>query len=516
MTITAATSLFTPERIERAKARTVELCNLTLSQYIRQAWHILEPTTPYTHGWHIDAISDHLEAVSRGEIRNLVINMPPRHMKSLSVSVFWPTWVWTREPSKRWLFSSYAQELAIRDSLKSRRLIQSKWYQERWAAIYQLTSDQNVKSRFENNRTGYRLATSVGGGATGEGGDIVVVDDPHQIDQVESDVVREGVLTWWDETMSTRLNDADTGSRVIVMQRLHESDLSGHVLAKGNYEHLTLPAEYEPATYVTGIGWSDPRTEDGELLWPQKFSRQALSDLKLALGSYGVAGQLQQRPAPRGGGMFKRPWFEIVADYPRDFTFVRYWDKAATEAGKGSTSYTAGVLGAVDRNRIFYILDVVRGQWSAGERDRIIKQTAILDAHTYGLDNPAAVKIWGEQEPGSGGKESADSFIKLLAGYPAYKDKVTGSKEVRANPLASYAEAGNVKLLQAEWNSGYLDRMCFFPMGTYKDETDATSGAFNHLLHLGAPVLAETMEEISKAEPGRFNRGENESRWHNR
>ena len=515
MTITAPATLFTPERIERAKARTVEVCNLTLSQYIRQAWHILEPTTPYSHGWHIDAIAEHLTAVMAGQIHNLVINMPPRHMKSLSVSVFWPTWVWTHEPSKRWLFASYAQDLSIRDSLKCRRLIQNRWYQERWSAIYQLTTDQNVKSRFENNRTGYRLATGVGGSATGEGGDVVVCDDPHKIDEAESDVIREGVLSWWDEVMSTRLNDSRTGAKVIVMQRLHENDLSGHVLTQGGYEHLCLPAEYEPKVYVSRIGWRDPRTDDGELLWPQRFSAQALNDLKAALGSYGVAGQLQQRPAPRGGGMFKREWFELVADYPREMTFIRYWDKAATEAGRGTTAHTAGVLGAVDRQRTFYILDVVRGQWSAGERDKIMKQTAILDASIYGLGNPAAVKIWVEQEPGSGGKESAESTVKLLAGYPCYADKVTGAKEIRAHPLASYSEAGNVKLLKADWNKGYLDRMCFFPMGTYKDETDATSGAFNHLLHLGAPVLAETMEEISKADPGRFNRGDGESRWHN-
>ncbi len=245
-----------------------ELASRHLGDFVRQAWHVVEPSTPFVPGWHVDAIIEHLEAVSSGQIRNLLINVPPRHMKSLLVAVFWPAWEWIRYPERRWLFSSYAAQLSIRDSIKCRRLIESPWYQVRWGNTFALTSDQNTKGRFDNNRSGYRLSTSVGGAATGEGGDRIICDDPHNVQEAESDAIRKATLDWFDVVMSTRANDPKTVGRVVVMQRCHQQDLSGHLLEQGGWEHLCLPAEYEGATCATSIGWSDPRTQQGELLWP--------------------------------------------------------------------------------------------------------------------------------------------------------------------------------------------------------------------------------------------------------
>ena len=166
-----------------------ELARRRLREFVRQAWPIVEPSTPFVPGWHIDAIIEHLEAVSRGQIRNLLINVPPRHMKSLLVSVFWPAWEWIRWPERRWLYSSYAASLSIRDSVNCRRLIESPWYQRRWGHVFSLTSDQNTKGRFDNNRTGYRLTTSVGGAVTGEGGDRIICDDAHNVQEAESDSI---------------------------------------------------------------------------------------------------------------------------------------------------------------------------------------------------------------------------------------------------------------------------------------------------------------------------------------
>jgi hypothetical protein len=174
-----------------------ELAMRSLREFVRQAWHVVEPSTPFVPGWHIDAICDHLEAVMRGDIRNLLINVPPRHMKSLLVSVFWPAWEWIRHPERRWLYSSYGSHLSVRDSVKCRRLIESPWYRARWGHVFSLTSDQNAKMRFDNNRSGYRLSTSVSGAVTGEGGDRIVCDDPHKVDEVESDTVRKTVIDWW-------------------------------------------------------------------------------------------------------------------------------------------------------------------------------------------------------------------------------------------------------------------------------------------------------------------------------
>ncbi len=301
------------------KQRVIRFDEERLSGFIADAWHVLEPKTQFIPGWHLDAIADHLNAVTNGHINNLLINVPPRHCKSLSVSVFWPVWEWIKFPERRWLFSAYASSLSIRDSLKCRRLIESPWFQKNWKDKFQLRGDQNEKARFDNDQGGYRIATSVGGAATGEGGDRVVVDDPHAAGERQSDALREAALTWWDETMSTRLNDPKTGARVIVMQRLHEKDLSGHVLEQGGYEHLCLPAEFDPGrpskTIVRGYMWSDPRTCDGELLWPARLGKIEIAEAKLRLGPTGYAGQFQQRPVPAGGARFQSAWF-------RHYTFV--------------------------------------------------------------------------------------------------------------------------------------------------------------------------------------------------
>jgi len=313
-----------------------------LRVFFQEVWPVLEPGTRFVPGFHLDAVAEHLEAITSGQLQRLLINMPPRHMKSLAVAVCWPMWEWIRHPERRWLFASYAQQLSTRDSLKCRRLIASPWYRRHWGHVYQLTSDQNLKQRFENNRTGYRLATSVGGALTGEGGDRIVVDDPHNVVEADSDAVRRRTLDWFDQSMSTRLNNPQTGAMVIVMQRLHEQDLAGHVLEQGGFEHLCLPAEYDGRKTVTVCGWQDPRTEMGALLWPARFSATVLADLKRQLGAYGTAGQLQQRPVPRDGGMFKRPWFAITSALPKAIrSRCRAWDCAATPGGG---DWTVGVL----------------------------------------------------------------------------------------------------------------------------------------------------------------------------
>ena len=312
-------------RLPTADAVRASLYQDSLRDYIHAAWPLVDHHQ-FKCNWHIDAIAEHLEAVSSGEIRRLIINIPPRHMKSLAVGVFWPTWQWLKRPETQFMFASYAQRLTTRDSLKCRRLIEStggrreggtliervgyKGLLELLGSSWVLTEDQREKMKFENTEFGYRMATSIGGTGTGEGGDILVIDDPHKADEAESDVQREEVIDWLDGTISSRFNDPSTGALVLVMQRLHEDDATGHLLEQGGYEHLCLPAEYEPDHPFV---WpQDPRIEPGELLWPGHFGPDAIKELKIRLGSYRSAGQLQQRPAPAEGIMFKR----------KDF---RYW-----------------------------------------------------------------------------------------------------------------------------------------------------------------------------------------------
>lgn len=448
------------------------LAERSLAAFAGQAWHVVEPATNYVHGWHIDAICEHLEAVTRGEIRNLVINIPPRHMKSLLVSVFWPTWEWATHPERRWLFSSYAASLSIRDSLKSRRIIESPWYRRHWGHVVELTTDQNVKARYDNTATGYRIATSVGGAATGEGGDRVVCDDPHSAQDADSDAVRASTLSWWDEVMSTRRNDPKAGSRVIVMQRLHADDLTGHVLAQGGYEHLCLPAEYEPnVTIDTSLGRPDSRTRDGELLWPERFGHDELADLKLRLGSYASAGQLQQRPSPAEGGAVNRGWWRTYAVPPaRCDRVIQSWDMAFKDLD--TSDYVVGqVWGRVGAE--CYLLDQVRGRMDFPTTQRAVRA---LKAKW-----PATGALLVEDK--ANGTAIIASLRKDVPGLIAVNPE--GGKQSRISAVAPFIEAGNVYLPEPEaapWVGDYIEEHAQFPNGAHDDQVDATSQALLRLL----------------------------------
>src|SRR5574337_1023176 len=232
-----------------------EIAGRTLRDYLAWMWPIVEPSTPFVPGWHLDAICDHLEAVTRREITRLLITVPPRHGKSLLCSVAWPTWAWTRDPSLRFLCASYASDLSTEHAVLSRRVVESQRYQAAFGDRVILTTDQNIKTFFENTARGYRISTSVGGAATGRGGDFLLVDDPHSLKEIHSDTIRKEVIRWHDQVWSTRLNDPQRGAHVVIMQRGHEEDLAGHLLRQGGYVHLNLPSEYEPTTWTSPLGW---------------------------------------------------------------------------------------------------------------------------------------------------------------------------------------------------------------------------------------------------------------------
>jgi hypothetical protein len=223
----------------------------------------------------------------------------------------WPAWEWIVNPSQKFLCASYSGNLSTRDNLKTRRLLQSNWYQDRWKHMFELSGDQNAKQRFENDKTGYRLATSVGGTATGEGGSRLILDDPHGAQAAQSEVMRTSDLEWFDMVWSTRLNNPKTDAMVTVMQRLHELDISGHILddIKG-WEHICIPAEWDGKARKTVLGPYDPRTKKGELICPERFGPVEITALKQLLGSYGTSGQLQQDPVPSTGGLLKTAFFQ--------------------------------------------------------------------------------------------------------------------------------------------------------------------------------------------------------------
>jgi len=454
--------------------------------FVQEAWPLIE-SAEYIDNWHIHAICEHLEAVTRGEIPKLLINIPPGCSKSLLVAVFWPIWEWINDSTVRWMFSSYDQTLSTRDSVKCRALIESPWYQRQWGDIYQLAGDQNQKTYYETTEGGYRMATTPRGRGTGEHPDRIVVDDPHKVAGAESDLERQQVIDWWTLTMPTR-GVSRNARRVIIMQRLHSSDLSGWVLDNDDYTHLCMCMRHEHSRMIdTPIGWNDPREEEGELLTVDQFNDSQVTEMESKLGTYGTAGQLQQRPAPREGGMFKHDWFEDADDDAVVINYVRYWDLAAT-AGGGD--YTCGVKVGRGNDGLYYIDDVIRGQWSSFKRDQKIKETADIDG--------AGVRIWIEQEPGASGKSLVESLVRMLEGYSVHAETASGSKELRAEPLASQCEAGNVRLTPGSWRQEFLDELCSFPNSAHDDQVDAASGAFNRLVKsAGALIKHEWLTEYA-------------------
>lgn len=474
------------------------LANSSLSEYSKQAWHVVEPATRYIHNWHIDAIADHLTAVTNGQIKRLLINVPPRCEKSLNVAVFWPTWVWgpQEKPSTRWLFVSYAEALSIRDSVKCRNVIKSNWYQRNWGDIYALSGDQNEKRRFENNKTGYRLASSIDGSNTGEGGDVVVIDDPHNVKDGESDAIRESTLLTFREVIPSRLNDPKTGAIVVVMQRVHDGDVSALCLEQG-YVHLCLPMEYEPKRMITTpIGFNDPRTIDGELLWPERIGKVEVEGYKKSLGSYAYAGQYQQRPTPRGGGMIKKHWFKFwqpkgrnlppvevrmedgsifkceVIDLPEKFNIkVQSWDMNFKE-----TSDSAFVVGEI---------------WS-----QFVAKRFLLDQIREVLDFPKTLVAFEQLT-----KKHPDATAKYVedkANGPAVisslKNKISGiipvepdgDKIARMAAVSYLWEAGNVYIPHPAlypWVEEYIAELTAFPKSAYKDQADTTSQVLRKLAY---------------------------------
>jgi len=502
---------WSPPKLRRRQLQ-AEKARRSLYEFVVQAWPILEPTTSFVCGIHVQAICQHLQAVSEGRIRNLIINVPPGHAKSLLAAVLWPAWVWTQRPGTRWLFASYSATLSVRDSLKCRRLIESDWYQSNWGHLYQLSADQNEKQRFENDQTGYRIATSVGGTATGERADVVVVDDPHSVDQGESEHARRTAVEWFNGTMATRLNDFTHGHKVVIQQRLHEADLTGDLLAKGDFDLLCLPAEFEPdRCCTTCIGWTDPRVEPGELLWPAKITAAHLQSLKVSLGSYRYAGQYQQRPAPAAGGIFQRPWWrywqpadvdlppvpvrlpdgqimQVPKRLPAEFgTMIQSWDMAFKD--KATSDYVVGqVWGAKGADR--YLLDQ--------KRDRMDMPATKEAVREMSADWPKAVAKLVEDK--ANGPAVIQELKHDVAGLIEVQPE--GGKIARAHAVSPIVEAGNVYLPHPAikgWVKDLIEETAIFPHGRHDDQVDAMTQALNRLRRSGGIFQVPESELVVEA-----------------
>lgn len=490
----------------------------SLLRFLESGWKYIDPAL-LRSGWHLKAVAEHLEAVTRGEIRRLLINIPPRMTKSTLVSVAWPAWTWAQReilplsgPHVQFLHASYAQSLSLRDSVRCRRLISSSWYQALWGDRFELASDQNAKQRFENDKGGYRLSTSVGGALTGEGGAVIVVDDPHNTVEIESEASLVETTMWWDESLSTRLNDPKTGAYVVIMQRLSELDLSGHILEQnvGQWTHLCLPMEYEPRRHcVTKLPWSDPRTEEGELLAKDRFGPGELAELKARLGPYGAAGQLQQLPVPRGGGIIKTQWWNIwpphgekflpdgrpaqPLQYPKMDFVLAALDTAQTEKEENDPS--ALTVWGIWTNEFGLPQVMLMEAWAERMDFHHLMEKLILTCRKRSVDR----LIVENKNIGLTVVQEINRLVRTEE-FSCFAEPIQGDKVARAHSCVPVFSAGLVWTPERRWARAVVDECASLPKGKHDDLADSTTLAIKHLRRTGLLQLpAERQIDLRNA-----------------
>lgn len=300
-------------------------CENSFYHFVQTAFSVVEPGTTFIGNWHIEAICNHLDAMLMGHIKNLIINIPPGCMKSFLLSVLFPAWVWIHDPTQCFMYASYDQKLSTRDSVRCRQLLDSDWYRDNWGTSFFLTSDQNEKTKFMNNRGGWRIATSTRGRGMGEHPHWLMVDDANNTAKANSETDRLYVADeWWDGAMSSRGRMLQGHHRVCQQQRVHPGDLTGHICKKfggdsltlldpGEWYHLRLPMRYEAELHCVTPIFEDPRKgQEGALLWPNGFNEALVNAIALEMGPVTAAGQLQQRPTVAGGTLFKAQWLKTI------------------------------------------------------------------------------------------------------------------------------------------------------------------------------------------------------------
>jgi predicted phage terminase large subunit-like protein len=450
----------------------------SFKEFVFQAWPTVEPNSPLKWNWHLDEFCLFLqwlyEEKAEGRSHRAVVNVPPGSAKSVIFSVLFNAWVWAKDSSRQILAASYTPDLAIRDNLRLRSLIQSDWFKSSFGV--QLSSDQNAKEKFVTSTGGYRIGTSVG---TGEHPNfLILIDDPLKALDARSQAKLKEANNWIDSTISTRVMHSPI--IILVMQRLHEDDPSGHLLSKGGWIHFCLPMRFESrkANENDPRNIPDPRdhrTIEGELLWPEVWNEEKVQQEEILL-DIGASGQLQQRPLAEGGLLYQLDWFDYVNEIDEPVECARGWDIAETDGTEKKASvnnWTVGTkIGRGLKTGTFYVMDNRRIQLT--NTDDFILSTAKLDGK--------ACKI---REGSGSGKATTKARANLLAGYDydtSPENKSSGDKIQRNTPFRSQCRARNVKIVRGPWNDVYLSVLCAFPLGKCDDDVDSTSNAANALM----------------------------------
>jgi len=534
------------------------LCKNSLAEFVRRAWHVVEPGQPYVHGWHIDFICAHLEAITNevrledGDLYNrLLINIPPGTMKSLLTNVFWPAWEWgpKGKPHMRYVCAAHKVEnLSARDSRRMRLLITSDWYRERWGEQVNLADDQNEKLNFVNTAGGFRIATAIGS-LTGIRGDRVIIDDPHSVDSAASEAMRESEVTTFLEAIPTRLNDPIKSSIVVIMQRLHQEDVSGVIIEKQlGYDHIMLPMRYDPLrATATKLGVEDPRTEEGELLFPQRFPAHIVDRDEKAMGPYATAGQHQQEPAPRGGGVILRDWWQlwegdafppfdfVVASLDTAYTMKQENDPSAMTvwgvfSGDVTPMMANNFIGRGGRdNREMKLKNNEKEALRFDEMSRIAN---LLPDNPESTPRIMLMYAWAERlELPDLIEKVASTCRRMKVDHLLIENKAAGisvGQEIRrlyghedwgvqlVNPGAIdklarlYAvqhlfSEGIIYAPDLRWADMVISQCEVFPKGKHDDLVDTTSMALKYLRETG--ILVRQPERIAEIDAGRQHRG---------
>lgn len=439
----------------------------SFSAFTKKVFYTVSPNSKYLHNWHIDLISEYLVACQQRKIKRLIINIPPRYLKSISVNVAFPAWLLGHNPKERIISSSYAQGLSVKHSIDSRLVIQSEWYKALFPNV-NLVDDQNTKTKFVTSNRGYRLATATGSAVTGEGGNFLLIDDPLNSLNSNSDVARAEVITWFEQAFSSRLDDKKNGVIILVMQRLHEDDLAGHLIEKGGWEHLNIPAENitgNDIVYNFPISGKTKVYKPNEVLHEEREDEAALKLLATEMGSYAYAGQYLQQPAPVGGGIIKTNWFNYFDNIEGGHIY-QSWDTANKDGEEND--YSACVTWCVKDNQ-FYVLDV----WK--DKLQFPELVSALKRH-YETWKPRQVLI----EDKASGQQLLQTLRKeTRLPIVAYNPKQM-SKSERMHTASIDVEAGRVYLKnKAHWLDELLHELKVFPNGRYKDTGDAFSMFIN-------------------------------------
>lgn len=439
----------------------------------------LRETTPkFEWGWrHLRYVQEHLERVTSGELKRLMIFMPPRHGKSEMVTIRYPVYRMEQEPSTKVVVAAYNKDLATNFSRAARRIALGR---------LDFSKTKAAVDEWETAQGGGLKAAGVGSGVTGRGAKLLIIDDPVKSRaEAESASYQKAVWDWYNNDLYTRLEPG--GALILIMTRWNLLDLAGRILDSDNASNWTvisLPAIAMP---------NDPLGRQvGEALCPDRYDIEALSDIRTTLGPRDFGALYQQTPTLREGNLFKAQWFEgrLVEDSPVEAQRVRFWDKASLE---GEGDFTVGLLMAKDKQERYYVEDIIRGQWGPDQRDAIIQRVSRLDHKRF--EDGMGVTQWVEQDAGSGGKDASVFTARLLAGTSFGFVRPANNKPVRADPFASACGAGNVFILDRPWTEAFISELLSFPSGIYDDQVDAGSGAF---AKLAIPDIAEMDEELAE------------------